>query len=446
MGRGRARGTLLAIALTGAVAASGTMGVAGAQGGEESLEATDVGNTANQIRIAVLADVENPLQPGLFRGSPDAMAGFEKFINATGGLAGRKLQVDFIDTSLSADKTRNAIVQACEEDFALVGTTSLFVNNVDDMTSCVNSAGQAVGLPDFPVLTTEPVHQCSPVSHPINPPTLDCETIDEHPQTYRANTGPTLYYLKQHDDDLSGVWLYPSDLKSAKDSQVPIFKAQQEQGIALDEEYDVSALALQNAYTPIAQGIKDQGTTYARSGLAYSSTVTLRKEAKLQGVNSVEVWDCSIQCYNRQLLEQGGSDVEDQYVYLTIVPFFNEANANKMTANFVKYTGKDKADGFGAQAWTAGVYFRDAVKAIVEEGGNNALTRERLLEAADGINDFTANGMMGVTDVGDRVPSSCFALLQVQDGKFVRIHPKKKAAFDCNKKNLVTLELDLITG
>jgi hypothetical protein len=445
MRRAGARGALLAVALVGAIAATGTAGVAGAQGGEESLEATDIGITANEIRIAVLADVENPLQPGLFRGSPDAMRGFEKFINATGGLAGRKLRVDFIDTRLSADETRNAIVQACEQDFALVGTTSLFVNNVDDLVGCVDSAGQAVGLPDFPVLTTEPVHQCSPVSHPINPPTLDCATIDQHPQTYRANTGPTLYYLKQH-EDLSGVWLYPSDLKSAKDSQVPVFTAQQEQGIKLDQEYDVSALALQNAYTPIAQGIKDQGTTYARSGLAYSSTVTLRKEAKLQGVDGVEVWDCSIQCYNKQLLEQGGADVEDQYVYLTIVPFFNEAKANKMTANFVKYTGKDKVDGFGAQAWTAGVYFRDAVNSIVKEGGNNALTRERLLEAADGINDFTANGMMGVTDVGDRVPSSCFALLQVQDGEFVRIYPKKKASFECNKKNLVTLELDLITG
>ena len=122
-------------------------------------------------------------------------------------------------------------------------------------------------------------------------------------------------------------------------------------------------------------------------------------------------------------------------MYLTIVPFFNEAGANKMTGNFVKYTGKDKVDGFGAQAWTAGVYFRDAVNSIVKGGGNNALTRERLLQAADGINDFTAEGMMGTTDVGDRVPSSCFALMQVKNGEFTRVFPKKKASFDCKKRN-----------
>jgi Periplasmic binding protein len=428
-------------------AAVGTMTGAGAQsgGGKESLEATDVGITADQIRIAVLADVENPLQPGLFKGSPDAMAGFEKYINDHGGLAGRKLRVDFIDSHLSADDTRNAIVNACENDFAIVGTTSLFVNNIDDMVGCVDAAGKATGLPDFPVLTTEPVHQCSPVSHPVNPPTLVCSTIDQHPQTYRGITGPTGYYLKRF-GKLSGVFLYPSDLKSAKNSQVPNFTAQQQKGIKLDQDYDVSARAQQSVYTPIAQTIKADGTTYARSGLAFSSTVSLRKEAKLQGVTSVKVWDCSVQCYNQQLIQQGGADVEGQFVYLTVVPFFNEAKSNKMTANFVKYTGKDKVDGFAAQAWASGVYFRDAVNKVVKQGGNNALTRERVLQAADTINGFTADGMIGKTDVGKRIPSSCFDLLQVKNGEFTRIYPKKPGTFDCKPSNIVTLKLDLITG
>jgi ABC-type branched-subunit amino acid transport system substrate-binding protein len=283
------------------------------------------------------------------------------------------------------------------------------------------------------------------VSHPITPPALDCATIDDHPQTYRANTGPTSYYLKQNGGELSGVFLYPSDLKSAKDAQVPAFTGQEKKGIEVDAEYDLSARAQQSAYTPIAQQIKEDGSRYARSGLAFSSTVSLRKEAKLQGVNSVEVWDCWVACYTQQLVEQGGADVEDQYVSVNLVPFYDEAKANKMTSNFVKYTGKDKVDGFGAQAWAAGVYFRDTVKAVVEGGGNNAVTREAVIEAAGGINDFTADGMIGSTDVGERVPSSCFALLQVQNGDFKRIHPKKQASFDCTKSNRVTEQLDLIT-
>ena len=261
----RASGITVAVAALVAVASIATATVASAKGGggDQAAEATDVGVTADEIRIAVVADVENELQPGLFQGTADAMQGFEKYINDQGGLAGRKLVVDFIDSHLDADETRNAIIEACANDFALVATTSLFVNNVDDMVDCKNAAGAVVGLPDFPVLTTEPVHQCSPVSHPINPPALDCATIDDHPQTYRANTGPTSYYLKQHQGDLSGVFLYPADLKSAKNSQVPAFKGQEKKGIELDAEYDLSARSQQSVYTPIVQQMKDSGTTYA---------------------------------------------------------------------------------------------------------------------------------------------------------------------------------------
>ena len=41
---------------------------AGAGGGEEPLEATEIGVTDDTIRIAVIADVDNPARPGLFQG------------------------------------------------------------------------------------------------------------------------------------------------------------------------------------------------------------------------------------------------------------------------------------------------------------------------------------------------------------------------------------------
>ena len=52
--------------------------------------------------------------------------------------------------------------------------------------------------------------------------------------------------------------------------------------------------------------------------------------------------------------------------------------------------------------------------------------------------------MIGKTDVGKRIPSTCYAILQVKNGKFVRVTPSKKGTFTCNPKDLVTLKLDLI--
>ena len=172
------------------------------------------------------------------------------------------------------------------------------------------------------------------------------------------------------------------------------------------------------------------------------AALLLRKEASLQGLTGVKVWDCAVQCYNRGLLEQGGVDVEGQFVYLGFVPF-EEAKQNKMLASFLKSVGRDNADGFGAQAWASAIYFRDAVDAEVKADGDNGVTRAAVLAAADGINGFTADGMIAKTDVGDRVPTKCFALLQVKGAKFVRVHPKKQGSFDCTSADSVTLELDL---
>jgi hypothetical protein len=114
---------------------------------------------------------------------------------------------------------------------------------------------------------------------------------------------------------------------------------------------------------------------------------------------------------------------------------------------FVKNTGKSKATGFAEQAFTAGLFFRDVVNAIVAADGNNGLTRARFLEEAANQHDFTAevdgDAMIGPTDVGGHKVSGCFVLMQVKDGEFVRVFPKAKNTLNCDKKNVVKVELDL---
>ncbi len=407
----------IAVAAVAALAAGLMAPIAAAQGGDEAPEETEVGVSADEIRIAVLADSDNQIQPGLFQGSFDAMDGFQKYATKiVKKLTGRDLVIDQIDTKLNANETRNAIIKACEEDFALVGTTSLFVNNVDDMTGCVDKAGQATGIPDFPVLTTEAVHQCSGVSFGINPASLQCDTKDAAgPETYVVNTASTNYYAKEF-GKLHGVYMYPSDLKAAKDAQVPLFTAQQKK-IKADQQFDISNLAPQSVYTPVAQAMKNDESTFARSGLAYNSTVAYRKEAKLQGVNSVKVFDCSLQCYDNRLIEEGGADVEDQFVNIGFLPFLgknSEVKSNKMLSTFVKNVGKDKVDGFGAQAWSSGLFFLKVLDGVVKASGVNGLTRQALLDEAPNV------------------------------GEFVRVFPKEKGTFSCNAKNRVTVKVDLL--
>ena len=41
------------------------------------------------------------------------------------------------------------------------------IDNFDDIINCKDKTGAATGLPDFPVVVTEPAQQCSPVSYAI---------------------------------------------------------------------------------------------------------------------------------------------------------------------------------------------------------------------------------------------------------------------------------------
>jgi Periplasmic binding protein len=391
----------------------------------------EIGVTADTIRIAVIADVDNAARPGLFQGSVDGVNAFAKFVNANGGVAGgRRVQVDFIDSKLSADEARNALVRACQEDFAIVGTTSLFMNNIEPMTSCADQAGRATGLPDVPVLQTEIAHQCSGISYPVIVVGLDCATKDAAQKKVTIRTGPGKYYTKRN-KDLHGVFTLAGDLRSTTNAGLSQVAAYKSLGVKSDGEFKVSGLSPQAAYTPIAQAIKQNGSTYVLNNVDYKADVFLRKEAMVQGVNTVKVWDCALQCYDRRLIEEGGEAVEGQYVTLFFVPF-EEAKQNKSVDNFLKNVGRDNADGFGAQAWAAGLFFRDVVNKVVDADGKDGLTRARFLEEAAKVHDFTADGMLGSTDVGGRKVSPCGAILQVKNGKFVRVNPKKKGTLDCS--------------
>ena len=179
----------MAVVITVGLVAVGFATNAGAQSSGKSLEATEVGITPTEIHIAVVADVDSPLAPNVFKGSVNGVQAFAKYQNANGGLAGRKVVVDFLDSHLNPNETRNALITACNQDFAMVGTSVVFLNNTDDMTSCKDKSGAATGIPDMPFTALTVTHQCSPETFAVSPPQLICSTVNDHPQTYQASVG-----------------------------------------------------------------------------------------------------------------------------------------------------------------------------------------------------------------------------------------------------------------
>jgi len=145
----------------------------GQSSSNEKPKATEVGVTDKEIHIAIVADVDTPIAPNIFLGSKDAVEGFAKYMNANGGLAGRKVVVDFYDSKINPNETRNAPISACSNDLAMVGTAAVFIATVTDMVGCKDQAGAVTGLPDIPFVETGVAAQCNTESFPVAIPTLE---------------------------------------------------------------------------------------------------------------------------------------------------------------------------------------------------------------------------------------------------------------------------------
>ncbi|HWG74644.1 MAG TPA: ABC transporter substrate-binding protein [Acidimicrobiales bacterium] len=115
----RVGAVLAALALLGAACGSSSKGTSGAGGGGG---ATAPGVTATTINIGATVPLTGPAAPGYSEIAPAANAVF-KWVNAHGGVNGRRIHYDYVDDgynpSVTATKTRQLVLQ--DNIFADVG-------------------------------------------------------------------------------------------------------------------------------------------------------------------------------------------------------------------------------------------------------------------------------------------------------------------------------------
>jgi hypothetical protein len=433
-----------------ALAAAG-IGPATAQSSNEKPKATEVGVTASEIHIAVVADVDNPFAPGLFKGAVDGVKAGAAFLNSKaggGGLAGRKVVVDFYDSKLNGNESRNATIQGCQNAYALVGTSALFLTQVEDIVNCADQAGAATGIPDLSAVTTGVPESCSPMAFPAFGTQIDCATVNDNPQTFFTNQGPPKWELSQHKGGLHGVTIVGNDTKDAARGGTIAALAAQAAGIKMDQGDPVIAVSgrdPQSVFTPIVQKMKADGSNWSLNVASASQALLLRNEATLQGIDPESVaWECA-SCYGNTIVTDNAEDFEGEIQQLGVLPF-DEGSVNKNIANFVKFMKQvgGTPDQFASYSYAAVLAFADAVNAIVKTDGVNGLTRTALIKSIKGLTDFDAGGMLGKRSFANGKTTSCFLIVQFKGGKWSRQYPTKKGTFDCKASNAIEVKGDLI--
>jgi ABC-type branched-subunit amino acid transport system substrate-binding protein len=432
----RVLGALVVLAVTiGLLPATGSAA-------DDAPNATEIGVDAKTIHIATSADVDNALAPGLFKGGVDGVAAAVKYINATGGVGGRKLVQDFYDSKLNPNEARNNIIKACENDLALVGTGMFLLSSFDDAINCTDKAGQATGLPDIPSVATNTFESCAPATFGISGNAIDCATLKSDPQTYYGQVGDQKYYVKKYGPKLKGPLVYSNDSAATVHTIKGLGLLAEAGGIDIASEFSQPSSAPQSAYTPLIQQMKSDGDNYNLTGQPIANVLAMRQEAQLQGFTDPEfIWTCAVQCYDAKVID-AGQVMANTHLTMNFLPF-EEKKANKTLAAFIKYVGEDNANAFAVWGWVSTLLFKQAAEQAIKDHGVNGLTRANLITALKNTHSFNAGGMWGTMDPGNHASSPCFAILQFDGSKYVREYPKKAGTLDCKPSNRISVPLPL---
>jgi ABC-type branched-subunit amino acid transport system substrate-binding protein len=251
-------------------------------------------------------------------------------------------------------------------------------------------------------------------------------------------------YFTSHFHGLHGIWLYDSDVPTFKITQTPVFQAGSNLGIKKDGEgfYALSGLAPQSALTPFMQVLKSSGSTFAYVDVTPPSMVLMRREAQLQGVSSVKVWECNSGCYDPSFSQQGGAAVNGTYALMLNLPYLSDYKGNAALSKLVtELGGVNNLNNNALNSFVTALLFQDAVQKAVANGGT--LDRQTLFAALNSEHSFNADGIIGSTNVGAHAPSSCQVIVQLQNGVWQRVDPTKPGTFDCTSANVVKIRMNV---
>ncbi len=364
--------------------------------GEPSGGSLDVGVSDEKIVIGTIADPGGPV-PGLNQGIHDSVVAFGDWCNAQGGINGRELEVLELDAKLFEYKQR--VLESCDTAFALVGGLGVFDDTgAQDQVDC--------GLPNVPA---------SGLSAAQAEADLTWYALPNPIYEYQVGMG---IWSKENDPEAvehaAAIYTDSAPTKRQKDRLVEAYTS-----IGFDFVEEVPVGIGETNWDPKVIAMKDAGVQWLTYTGTYEDMVGLQKAAADQDFDPVVELEANF--YNRSYPEQAGSAADGSFIRLTQWPFEeaadNPAQAAYLEALEAAVPGAEP-ELLGVQAWSAALLFATAVDALGDD-----VTREGLAAELATVTEWDGGGLHGVTNPAENTPSSCFIVMRVADGGFVRHYP-----------------------
>ena len=363
------------------------------------------GITDSTITIANASDISGPV-PGLFEASRQGTQAFIAYFNSTEKLCGRSLSYLPLDSRADAGGDQQAYARACDEAFAVVGSTS-------SQDSGGAGTAQSCGIPDIRAFSVTPDRQgCS-----------TCFAAYSISSSQISDAIPK-FWLQKEPDASQHVAIFYVNVSAASINAESFASAYNKAGMNVDVLQGIDTSEFN--FAPYVQQMKDNDIDFVQYFGPYQFAVKLQQAMQQQGFEpSVYLEDPTI--YDANYIKQAGSLADGVYVYSPI-QLLDDTSIPEMALyrSWLDQVSPGAVPNYyGLFAWSAARLF---VEQATKLGGK--LDRASLVAALAQVKGWTGNGVHAPMAVGAKTTSPCAKIIQYDGSAWKQVSP---GDFMCGK-------------
>jgi branched-chain amino acid transport system substrate-binding protein len=368
------------------------------------------GITAKTVTVGSISDISSPV-PGLFAGAKTGTEAYFAYVNSQGGVNGRKLVLNGMDSAFSPGTVTNEAQGIAKSDFAIVGGFSL-LDGAEKPIIDANKVPMVAQALDPVIFNDTNLYSAVPMVNNggIEGPFKWLKS--KYPSAASAlgligdNATASVVAVENTDraltQSLGYKWLYSRDATFTETTFLADIVKMKNAGVKLVFEPTVTG----NLVNTIAQEMKQENL----NAILLSGTNAYEKDFSPGSAGNGTLIDGVYALYR-------GEDAK-------VVP---------AVATFDKWVKKvdpsSQLDIYTLDAWVNAELFVQALKAA----GPNP-TRAGLDAQLNKITSFNANGLISAQNPAKKIPGQCWLVAQYENGSWHRIAPDPKSGFVCNPK------------